>query len=295
MWSGVDSFTREASRMTEFFLVLSPPCLVLAIALRTYLVSYRVIRSSRDVLRDLLEAEAISPSPPKHERGDARKVLHRYLPLMVGSLVYSVTSWSVGGVSTSLFIVGGVATSLTYLIQKRIESLKQERRQHDLEFFLPVVMERIVMAVQAGLDIIPALEAVYSLGEKEAVALSTELDPVTKLLGHVIEKNRSGQGLEEALAQVGKESQTTGVRHAFIHLSLAHREGGELMTPLRELSDATQLYYQETVEEIISKLPIKATLPLLCTFAGLIICFLTVPIIEVMTMTKQSIPSVPTF
>jgi hypothetical protein len=55
--------------------------------------------------------------------------------------------------------------------------------------------------------------------------------------------------------------------------------------PLKELSDATQSFYQETIEEEIARLPVKATLPLLCTFAGLIIFFITSPLIQVITMT----------
>jgi hypothetical protein len=71
------------------------------------------------------------------------------------------------------------------------------------------------------------------------------------------------------------------VRHCFIHLAVAHEEGGELVMPLKELSDSTQLYYQETVDEEIAKLPVKATMPLLLTFAGLILLFLTSPLVQV--------------
>jgi hypothetical protein len=50
---------------------------------------------------------------------------------------------------------------------------------------------------------------------------------------------------------------------------------------LKELSDATQTQYQESVEEEIAKLPVRAVLPLILTFTGLIVCFLTVPIVQV--------------
>ena len=35
------------------------------------------------------------------------------------------------------------------------------------------------------------------------------------------------------------------------------------------------------IEEEIAKLPVKAVLPLILTFAGLIVCFLTVPFVQV--------------
>jgi Flp pilus assembly protein TadB len=285
--------------MMKLLYVTFPPLIVIVVALRTYLTSVNALRTSKDVLRDLSnsrkESSKKSTTTNSKEGRGAFVVLQKYLPLFLGTFVSSLHATTLTKFSTTPLILGGVAVSTTYLIQKRFEERATEKKQENLEFYLPVVMERIVMAVQAGLDIIPALEAVFTLGEKEAVASGNEVDPVTLLVGHVMELHRAGQSLEETLAQVGKESQATGVRHAFIHLSLAHRDGGELMAPLRELSDATQLYYQESVEEIIAKLPIKATLPLLCTFAGLIICFLTVPIIEVMSMTQQSLPSGPSF
>jgi hypothetical protein len=76
------------------------------------------------------------------------------------------------------------------------------------------------------------------------------------------------------------------VKHALIHVGLAHRQGGEIVRPLKELSDATQLAYQEVVEEQISRLPVKAVLPLVITFTGLIVCFLTVPLMQVSSLTK---------
>jgi hypothetical protein len=82
----------------------------------------------------------------------------------------------------------------------------------------------------------------------------------------------------------------SALRHAFIHLAVAYSEGGELVMPLRELSDSTQLYYQESIEEEIAKMPVKVTLPLLCTFAGLIIFFLTTPLVQVLEMTSRALP-----
>jgi hypothetical protein len=60
--------------------------------------------------------------------------------------------------------------------------------------------------------------------------------------------------------------------------------------PLRELSDATQLYYQETLEEEVAAMPVKATVPLVITFAGLIMIFVAMPLVQVMSMMKRSMP-----
>ena len=164
-----------------------------------------------------------------------------------------------------------------------------------IEFFLPVVMERIVMAVEAGLDILPAIKAVVDLeragdsDEEEQSLQEAAIDPVSRLLGIVHQLSESGLGVEQALKDVAELVECPALRHAFIHLGVAQKEGGELIVPLRELSDSTQLYYQETVEEEIAKMPVKATAPLLCTFGGLIICFITSPLIQVMTMLSKAV------
>jgi hypothetical protein len=77
------------------------------------------------------------------------------------------------------------------------------------------------------------------------------------------------------------------VKHALVHIQLAHQQGGEIVRPLKELSDATQLAYQEAIEEEISKLPVHAVAPLILTFAGLILCFLTVPLVQVSSLTSK--------
>jgi Flp pilus assembly protein TadB len=150
--------------------------------------------------------------------------------------------------------------------------------RRELEFYLPLVMERLVMAVQSGLDIMAAIGAIVEI-EK-----GRKIDPVTRLLSTVHKLTESGLRMEQALNQVAAITECSALRHAFIHLAVAHKEGGELVMPLKELADSTQLYFQESVEEEIAKLPVKATLPLLLTFAGLIICFITTPIIQILTL-----------
>ena len=151
------------------------------------------------------------------------------------------------------------------------------------------------MAVQSGLDIISGIKAVLELDRLDLQKHSggnrkVEVNPVADLLSTVIDRTEGGLGFAQSLRDVAKKVESTGLKHSFIHLALAHQEGGELAVPLRELSDATQLYYQETIEEEIAKLPVKATMPLLLTFAGLIICFITSPMIQILQMTTKAMP-----
>ncbi|MCB0337330.1 MAG: type II secretion system F family protein, partial [Bdellovibrionales bacterium] len=152
---------------------------------------------------------------------------------------------------------------------------------------LPMVMERIVMAIQTGLDIIAGIT---TLVELQAKLPDTPMDPVTRLLELAMSLSKAGMRFDEALREVAQAVDSSALRHAFVHLAMAQQDGGELVMPLRELSDATQLYYQETVDEEVARMPIKATLPLVLTFAGLIICFITSPLMQIINLTKEMTP-----
>ncbi|MBX7136491.1 MAG: type II secretion system F family protein [Oligoflexia bacterium] len=186
--------------------------------------------------------------------------------------------------AAQVIVVGGLGLAAGYLLARWERRRLERQYQRTLAFFLPVIMERLVMAVQSGHDVFSALKSVVELSDLNKAAV----DPVTKLLQIVIMLTEGGQRLEQALEHVSMAVQSAPVKHAFIHLAMAHSEGGELVLPLSELSDATQLFYQETIEEEIAKLPAKATIPLLLTFAGLIIFFLTAPLIQVLGVLSGS-------
>jgi hypothetical protein len=144
------------------------------------------------------------------------------------------------------------------------------------------------MAVQSGLDILAALGAIIELESAAMGGDEKKFDPVTRLFMVVHRLAERGLTFGQALEEVAAGVECGALRHCFIHLAVAHEEGGELVMPLKELSDSTQLYYQETVDEQIAKLPVKATLPLLCTFGGLIISFITSPIMQLLKLTQDT-------
>ncbi|MCB0337951.1 MAG: type II secretion system F family protein [Bdellovibrionales bacterium] len=180
--------------------------------------------------------------------------------------------------------------SIGYVVSRVQFHRMRQNYVRDIEFHLPLVMERLVMAVEAGLDILPAVSTVLEAETMDSKQTGMSLDPVTRLLKVVKSLTESGLSFERALRHIAERIECSALRHTFVHLAFAQKEGGELIMPLRELSDATQLYYQETIEENIARMPVKATLPLVCTFAGLIIFFLTSPIIQVLEMMKRTLP-----
>lgn len=261
------------------------------------------MRTAVDVINDLYEERDETPrsecaQPRTHHEllslgifsaAEYRSFRRRCLMVALGSagavilLRLLSTRFNVSSAIPGVLI--GVA--IGYLSYRNVLKRRKESFIRSIEFYLPIVMERVVMAVEAGLDIIPAIDALIALDEHES---EEKRDPVSRLLMRANKLTESGLRFEQGLAHIAEQVPCSALRHAFIHLAIAQREGGELIMPLRELSDSTQLYYQESAEEQIAKLPVKATVPLLCTFAGLIVCFITTPLIQVMSITAGAMP-----
>lgn len=226
------------------------------------------------------------------EKNERRKFLFTQHLMFFGTIFFVVLIGVILGKNTPAQLIPFLVLSIAvgYLAHRvRLKKLQNAHKQ-SLEFYLPLVMERLVMAAEAGLDIIPALSVIVKVEEQNLSVYRQQLDPVTRLIKLVTKLTDAGLSFEDALSISAKGSESHAVQHAFIHLGLAQREGGELVMPLRELSDSTQLYFQETVEETIAKMPAKATMPLLCTFSGLVICFLTPAMLQVMLVLEKSMP-----
>lgn len=234
------------------------------------------VRSSRisdDMARALLVEEAVQEGGGAYAAGpNFSPTSARLRAWIVGAMVVGVLSLFLKHGTFALCILylalGGFAGELVF--RGRVERARRDLTRR-LEFYLPTAMERVVMAVGAGLDIVPALSEAARKSE----------DPVSDIFRSIVSLSEGGLRVERAIQMTADTVSSSPVKHALVHLALAYKQGGEVVRPLRELSDATQTQYQESVEEEIAKLPVRAVLPLMLTFTGLIICFVTVPVVQV--------------
>ncbi|MDZ4784700.1 MAG: hypothetical protein SGJ02_01360 [bacterium] len=221
------------------------------------------------------------------------QIQQKLIPIVSASfvLIFAI----VAGIKTffGVFIFTTLGLAIGLVINRYRLRSKREKYLKSLLFYLPMVMERIVMAVQAGLDIIPAITVAVNTSQDidNDFQENQNVDPITKLLKIAVKLTNSGLGFEKSLKELAAVTESSAVRHSFLHLAVAQKEGGLLIMPLRELSDSTQLYYQESIEEEIAQMPVKATMPLMCTFAGLLLCFLTPPFLQVLSVLTNSVPT----
>lgn len=195
---------------------------------------------------------------------------------------------SEAGLDTKMVIVVMVI-ACRMICRKRLRERSNpsgEAVLRQISYELPLVMERMVMAVQAGHDILPALKLVVHAGEDVRGGTVTE-SQVQKIFREVIDAVEAGMTLQSSLRTASFNTKSTSLRHALLHIAVAHEQGGGLLFALSELADATQSYYQESVEEQIATLPVKATLPLVIVFGGLLVILLTSPIIQTLDTTAS--------
>ena len=225
------------------------------------------------VARSLVEQARPVPEPAskRPDRGSSIEYSQLVARLLGASLFAAFGLCLSHATPARIVVYALLGVVLGDLVTKGHGKRKEKTLTRRLEFALPMAMERVVMAVGSGLDILPALS--------EVARKST--DPVSEIFRRIVSLSEGGMRVEHALQIVADGSPSSSVKHALVHLGLAYKQGGEVIRPLKELSDATQTHYQEVVEEEIAKLPVNAVLPLIITFTGLIICFLTVPIIQV--------------
>lgn len=214
----------------------------------------------------------------KQESAMSRVLTSPWLPRVACALAFVIVRAAVTNQCDSKIVIFAFIGLLAGELHVRSRSRRRvSKASRHIDFHLPMVMERVVMGVSSGLDIIPALAQAARNGSNE----------VSKSFLRIVSLAEGGSPVEQAFRTVSRETHSAPLKHALVHLSLAYQQGGEVIRPLRELSDATQLHYQDRVEEDLAKLPVKGILPLVLTFAGLIICFLTIPLVQVAAISTR--------
>jgi Flp pilus assembly protein TadB len=229
-----------------------------------------------EVVRRVLDASDEAQDEPPSEAAILRR--RRITAWLIGANAFVILRALLGlssGFGEAPYAILGALTGEMFLRVRREAADKKLLRQ--IDFHLPNAMERVVMAVGAGLDVVPALRE----------ATRDCIDPVSAAFREVVALSEAGAPAVEAMQSVSERTKSFSLRHALVHLGIAHAQGGEIVKPLKELSDATQAAFQESVDEQIARLPVKAVLPLVVTFAGLILCFVTVPLLQIGSITRR--------
>lgn len=195
------------------------------------------------------------------------KRLQTVMPIALG-LVGAIIG-SMGGDPFNILLYGVVGGMLgAYIPLKRLDSWIKFR-QEEILFYLPLVIEQISIGVSSSLDIGPCLARVVQMADER-----DSHNPVTELLRFAQAYIKSGVSLQDALIEVGRQSGSNEVKHAFKALAQVARYGGEISKQLQDLSESVSSERETRVEEKIKKLELAATGPVALVFAGFLFILL---------------------
>ncbi|MCC6954894.1 MAG: type II secretion system F family protein [Deltaproteobacteria bacterium] len=177
--------------------------------------------------------------------------------LLLVVFVFPLMSASMKGCLIIMGLFSGYAGPYSYL-ERRIRS-----RGDEISYHLPMSIEQIAIGVSSGLDVWPCIMNLLSLAEQRDA-----FNPVLELLKSVERYVRSGTSIEESFRMVGERSGHVSLKHAFTFLAQVVEHGGDITKNLQDMADATMIQRATEVEGRIAALPVKATGPLCCVFAG---------------------------
>jgi Flp pilus assembly protein TadB len=147
---------------------------------------------------------------------------------------------------------------------------KIEKREEDVMYYLPLVIEQIVIGVSGGLDTSPCIKQVLDMAEERKT-----FNPVTELLRHAFQVAKSGVAFEDAMNETAALQGHTELRLAFKSLAQVAKHGGEITKQLQELADTVSSQRETQIEGVIKRLELKATGPVGLVFFGFMIIFLS--------------------
>jgi Flp pilus assembly protein TadB len=144
-----------------------------------------------------------------------------------------------------------------------------KRHHEDIMYYLPLVIEQVVIGVSSSLDIGPCLSRIVSMADER-----DSHNSVTILIRYAQSHIKSGVSMEEALTEIGKRTGHTELKHAFMALAQVAKHGGEITRQLQELADAVSSQREARIEEKIKKLELEATMPVALVFVGFLLIIL---------------------
>lgn len=206
------------------------------------------------------------------------------------ALWFVITGGSLGlaaGLGNSLGTIGGtlavvIFTSIGAYLGITAWFLFLQLRGRDyrreLMYQLPLSLEALILLVESGLGILPAIAQYISAKDQTG----REKNPVTRILKLVYDLSSHGVPFGTALELVSDAGDLKVLRHVLLHLDISGNEGGELIPSLRSLSDHSHLEWKLSVEQRVKRLENLVVFPVFTSVIGLMLLTAAVPMVPVL-------------
>ncbi|MCC6932470.1 MAG: type II secretion system F family protein [Deltaproteobacteria bacterium] len=149
--------------------------------------------------------------------------------------------------------------------------------QRKILFQIPLFLEDIILLVEAGLGVFPAIEKVVSTTEAKS-------NPVKMIFAMVYQLSAHGMPFNKALELIADAVNIKVLRHVLMHLDIANSEGGELIPSLRSLSEHAHSEWKLSVETRVKRLENMVVFPVFFSVIGLMLLVAAVPAIPLLNL-----------
>jgi len=221
------------------------------------------------------------------------------MSLITASIVifaFFVATLKIGiGAGIGAAFVGIYLSALVCLYGLKALAANLER---EIMFRLPIFLESVILLVESGLGVLPALQKVVSSGIEE-----NKKDPVIRIMKAVYDLSSGGIPFGQSLEIISEKIDNKPLRHVLLHLDISSSEGGALIPSLRGLSEYAHREWKLSVEARVKRLENLVVFPVFASVIGLMVLTVAVPIVPVVDFfgtldnRKQNIsaPSSPDF
>ena len=169
-----------------------------------------------------------------------------------------------------------IGTILWILFLKR----RTSRWAQEALFQLPLILEELILLVESGLGIIPALD-------KVTLAHQDDHNLVISILRQVNELTASGTRFGTALEEASLAIQLKPLQHTLLHLDISNSEGGRLIPSLRSLSRHAYAEWKISVETRVRRLENLVVFPVFTSVIGLLLLTAAVPLVSVLDFSRS--------
>ncbi len=195
-------------------------------------------------------------------------------PLVALSLTYDL-GWLLCTPAVLLGLGFGAQIPRSYL-KRAIQA-----RDEEIMFYLPLVIEQLVIGVSSSLDVGPCIRWIVQMADER-----DSHNAVTELLRYAQQYMKAGASMEDALLLVARLSGHTELKHVFMSLSQVSKHGGEITKQLQELANAVASQREARIEGKIKKLELEATGPVGLVFIAFMATFLSSLALQITTAFK---------
>jgi pilus assembly protein TadC len=213
---------------------------------------------------------------------DRSRQIAAYLPylfVIITTLIGLALFFGVASRSKLVFLIIGSAYS-GYLLYLLLLSWCERGIKQRILFGLPIFLESIILVVESGVGLLPALSRVVR--SKQGTA-----NVVTEIFYIIYKLTSAGIPFGRALELVSEKLNNRTLQHVMLHLELSGVEGGELIPSLRSLSEHVHKEWQLSVEERVKRLENLVVFPVFVSVIGLVLLTAAVPLTSVLGLREK--------